>query len=356
MKRKNYKKYKRRKNYKTYKRRKTRKSVLKRIFGKINTFASLICIGIFVGVLGIILIGNHENKIESNNEYYGMNDKNKYVISEITNALNKNELQTISHLASQLKGRDISESIWNIILWEEENIKYDYPGKHRIGPYVKYPSDTLESSKGICIDYAVLTAGLLLDMGYEPYIILIDEKHDSGHAFCAVNISGTLYALDQHAPIYDINTHIHHLMLNHTISPIFEIHYFKLWIENDDIKYKYGKLYYNNPNNVLTRSDKEKISKDIMNYFISKYPNLKPDKTISNMEHEKYLPKGYSSGLYIYMPFDALYPAFGKYYGAWLDRCFTKEDELRTPINFRKYNRIWVKVDNKRIWVYLAKK
>ena len=40
-------------------------------------------------------------------------------------ALSSSELSKIEYLATELKGKDIRESAWNILLWEEDNIEYD---------------------------------------------------------------------------------------------------------------------------------------------------------------------------------------------------------------------------------------
>jgi len=41
-------------------------------------------------------------------------------------ALRPEELEKVSDLADNLKGASISESVWNVLAWEDENIDYDW--------------------------------------------------------------------------------------------------------------------------------------------------------------------------------------------------------------------------------------
>ncbi len=290
----------------------------------------------------------------------------------LINSLNNNELKAIQPLANQLKGGNIYDSMWNIIFWEEDNIQYNYYRTSETysskEDWVQEPTQTISYRSGVCIDYAVLTAGLLLDMGYEPYIFILDDvRSPSGHAFCVLNISGKLYAMDQHAPITDVDNHICNLVSEGVIIPK-EIKYYKFWIKDGKLECKEGNYVYNINHNELPLEDKRKISNAILNYMTSKYPNLKPDSNINNMESMRYLPKGYSYGIYAYQEYNCtLHPEFGKYYGEWLDRRFsghlslTEKNEGKSyePIEFDKYRRIWVKVEDNggsgKFWIYLAK-
>lgn len=104
-------------------------------------------------------------------------------------ALDPKNLSNISDLATKLKGSDIKESSWNILKWEEENIEYDFEKAELPPPMIRIhstgrievvqgeenvfqlPSETISRRKGICGDYALLTASLLLKMDYRPIYI-----------------------------------------------------------------------------------------------------------------------------------------------------------------------------------------
>ena len=55
-------------------------------------------------------------------------------------ALSNSELSKIQDLAMKLKGKTIEESAWNILEWEDKNIKYDYTKANITAPiiYIEY--------------------------------------------------------------------------------------------------------------------------------------------------------------------------------------------------------------------------
>ncbi|WP_456416686.1 transglutaminase-like domain-containing protein [Methanocaldococcus sp.] len=290
---------------------------------------------------------------------------------ELYSKLNEDEIINLQAWAYHFQGKDMYETIWNIIFWQEDNIGYNYNKMFSYNQYIQSPTETYQKHSGVCIDYALLTACLLLGLHKDAYIFVIDSKnpYTGGHAFCAVNISGRFYAIDQHAPITDVDSHIKEFIKEHPDLDPSKIRVYHFYIPKDKVYEVHAEMFkwqYHPINKKLTPEEKKKIEEDILNYFSKKY-NLMPNPKINNMEKMKYLPSGFEEGIYVYQPYECnLYPEFGEQYGRWLDRRFTGhltlteklEGKSYKPINFKKYKYIWVKVDDKggygRIYVYLA--
>ncbi|MEM2617125.1 MAG: transglutaminase-like domain-containing protein [Thermofilaceae archaeon] len=135
----------------------------------------------------------------------------------IKSALSKFFRAEISHIASRLKGGSLEETVWNVLKWIYENIKYDYEKANKTDTYVYSPSETVKFSNGICTDYSLLTAALLLEAGVnEVYILELYPSipiicGSSGHATVAVVINGRTYVLDQVLPPLRYEEYLHYL-------------------------------------------------------------------------------------------------------------------------------------------------
>ena len=232
-------------------------------------------------------------------------------------ALNDENLSKISNLAGNLKGSNIQESIWNILKWEEENIEYDLHKANIPQPILSIwntgkievvqgedntfqtPYETIQRKKGICGDYALLSAGLLLKMGYSPvYILNIEFQNDPvEHTVAGMIINGWFFILDQFPPAMDSGTFYRHwkdeegeIIKDLTLYEInrkakFEIVKYKMSIEDfKNIDYEY------------TYDDLEVISSYLMKTFKDNFPNLIIDERISSLDKSTYLPKGYKGG------------------------------------------------------------
>ncbi|XRP97782.1 transglutaminase-like domain-containing protein (plasmid) [Methanocaldococcus sp. 16A] len=301
---------------------------------------------------------------------------------EMYSKLNEDEIISLQSWAYHFQGKDIYETIWNIIFWQEDNIAYDYYGTSLVPNMImisidkkdreiQSPTETYSKKSGVCIDYALLTACLLLGLHEDAYIFVIDNKNPElpGHAFCAVNISGRFYAIDQHAPITDVDSHIKEFLKEHPDLDPSKIRVYHFYIPEDKVYEVHAKMFkwqYHPINKKLTPEEKKKIENAILNYFSKKY-HLIPNAKINNMEKMKYLPSGFEKGMSVYQPYECnLYPEFGEQYARWLDRRLTGhltlteklKGEKIDKINFEDWRYIWVKIDDKggygRIYVYLA--
>ncbi|WP_457611830.1 transglutaminase-like domain-containing protein [Methanocaldococcus sp.] len=275
----------------------------------------------------------------------------KIILDKIT----PSQVEEVKDLAMQLKGKNDYETIWNIVAWEEKNIKYDWEKFNRwkkhdfitgnIEDEIQKPVDTWTSGYGVCIDYALLTSALLLSLGKECYIFDIDGV-DGGHAFAAYKIGNIYFAMDQKLPVTDVYSDI--ILFSKTywnLNPS-STKVYKIWMENGKVKVK--EIPFSSiPHNYPPINSNIEIANDIIDYFSKKY-GLKKDSRINNMEHMKYLPTGYKSGKYWIQEVNVnMYPQFGEKWGEWLDN--------RLDENFNKWRYVWAKVEDKKIYLYLAK-
>ena len=133
------------------------------------------------------------------------------------NILTPKEIEKVKSLSYKLKGKDKKSTIENIAKWVANNIKYDYDkckkiesGKFSWDEY-NTPSETVNTKKGVCLDYATLTSALLLNNNITPYILDIDLYNtssleiSSGHASVAVKINNTYFVIDQQPYLIPIN-------------------------------------------------------------------------------------------------------------------------------------------------------
>ncbi len=142
----------------------------------------------------------------------------------LNHTLSFEEISKVRHLALQLKGKNCVETAWRILEWIDENISYDYEKALLPPPVIEYrgsdvrvvsggermyqtPLETIMRKKGICGDYAILTAALLLASNCTAYIFNISfAGDDENHVTAAVKFD-TYYVLDQHLPPLDLGSY-----------------------------------------------------------------------------------------------------------------------------------------------------
>jgi len=287
-------------------------------------------------------------------------------------ALSSSELLKIQDLAMKLKGKTIEESAWNILEWEDKNIEYDYLKANippptiyytkdpnydvitdvevicSISDYYQTPYETIKKGKGVCRDYAILTAGLLLAMNYSPvYVLDINyENKETGHVATAIKIDNQYFILDQHLPVWDLGRYYYSqiekgdYIKNATIYEISKgkdfAHVKKIGTLTADefIREKY----------TITPNDLRKIKIDLLD-MLEKKLHLRRDATIQDLDQRTYLPSGYSYGkiwtLYYVQSF--YHPKFHEMFIKYVFKNILKNNNIVTDIN--KCNRFWVKVD-----------
>lgn len=283
----------------------------------------------------------------------GINDPVKEAFERYLNE--PRETAVLENLSSKLKGRDLVESTWNILLWEDEHVSYDYG---RTEPQFRPPSEVIRSGKGICGDYSLLTAGLLLAMNYSPVYVLAIEFNDSdvGHLTAAIKVEDEYLVADQHPPLMDLAAYYRHWAVygaNVTGKRLHIDHadLYGVYSENGRVEVRYlGTL---SPADFLSEDynmsyeDVRKLEWSIVSLIREKYPSLKPNPVLEGSEKADSPPRGYRS----VSIFEGVFPAYADYYlpqthGEFsrliVDTILTKDD-LRGALE--RSDSFWVKVE-----------
>ncbi|BAA29763.1 transglutaminase-like domain-containing protein [Pyrococcus horikoshii] len=130
--------------------------------------------------------------------------------SNITQAMScyiPEDFEILKGVAEEIPGGTIEWKIWNILEWEEDHLSYD---NNKGSDIILKPSEFIKVGEGVCTDYAVLTAGLLLASNISPvYLMIFHFMEDPTlHAAVAVNISGKLFILDQRLPPKNLDSYL----------------------------------------------------------------------------------------------------------------------------------------------------
>ncbi|ALM75332.1 transglutaminase-like domain-containing protein [Thermococcus barophilus] len=242
----------------------------------------------------------------------------RYILERaIPCALNKEELAKIKPLAEQLKGDSLQQSAWNILEWEKEHIQYDWKKASLPAPEIEVysngsfkvvkgknntvqtPYETIMKGKGICTDYAILTAGLLLDMNYSPvYIFSINfTNSDTGHAAAVIEIEGWYFVLDQHPPVMDLGAYYRYWKEKGKIISNATIYEIKLVNGSAEVKSLgiVSGIEFLKQDYKFTNADAQAIFGSLTSIILKKFPNLRLDEKLQSLS-QGILPEGYSEG------------------------------------------------------------
>lgn len=304
-------------------------------------------------------------------------------------ALAQSEISKIKDLALELKGKDIKESAWNIVEWEDKNIKYDWQKAALPMPEIVYyrvngiitdvkvvegqnniyqtPYETIQRGKGVCRDYAILTAGLLLAMGYSPVYIFHVEFEGSmrNHTAAGINIHGNYFVIDQHPPVMDLGTYYMHwkyyTTTNRSIIKKIDIYEVKPGKDLAEVRFvetlsgdELRRYDY-----TLKTSDLDRIRLDLAKMLESSF-NLIKDPNIRDID-KTYLPRGYVKGItwtwnlpnYV----DHYNLEFHEEFVKFIYKRIIKDDRVVRDLNY--YNHFYLKIErdgnNLKIILNLAK-
>ncbi|ACS89803.1 MULTISPECIES: transglutaminase-like domain-containing protein [Thermococcus] len=244
---------------------------------------------------------------------------------------------------------------WAILEWIDENIQYNYTkldlieemvynwstlSGHERELYKKLTrlqaaNDTIYRKSGICGDYAILTAALLLESNISPvYMLDINYKDkEVGHNTVAIKIDSEYFVLDQHLPMKPIgnyywdslraemgeiaNVTFYIIKLDENGEPII----YSNWIWTG--KFMKKKAY------TMTEKDIDFIIELTKQKFLELYPDYREDERLkqnaetqlksiksTNETTKMSLPSGFTKGwtLWRYYEYFALYyhPAIGE--------------------------------------------
>lgn len=167
----------------------------------------------------------HSNPFSSDTDGDGLDDHYEVEIGTLVNfnwqysysleafksGLSKVEREKVSFL--QFEGSDFDKVI-QIAEWVGKNIQYDYEreklvmGRDLNTRKVKPPIETIKDGKGICTDYTILTAAILLNNGFdEVYIVNVFKDSFVGHTAVGVSINNTILVIDQGPPLITLNAY-----------------------------------------------------------------------------------------------------------------------------------------------------
>ncbi len=269
-------------------------------------------------------------------------------------------MEGLQPLATQLKKDTLEESAWNVLEWEDKRISYDYSKTLAPSTAIQTPLETIERGKGVCVDYALLTAALLVKMGYSPpvYVFDIDFSNDPiGHVVTAIKVNDKYFMLDQHPPVMDLGTYwkdwaywrnqnSNGLEKNLIISKaaVYEIKKTSQGITVNSV----GTLTaedFKQDDYVFTQADIQHIVSDLKQVLLENYPNLHLNTQIANLDSSRYLPPGYSDGSTWHMEF----PHFGEYYNPTFHKEFVDYlyghiiDSPELKEDLESYQYVWIK-------------
>jgi len=266
----------------------------------------------------------------------------------IKSALNNVYLKEVTGLARQLDGGSYVDKVWNVLRWVDENIEYDYSKASDIqNVTVQTPFETAKTGKGICTDYSILTAALLLDLDVNPVYIL-DIKYENrevGHATAAVKIDGEYFVLDQHLPPIHLGAYYYtSLMDGDVISnvTVYEVlrggvmevraieEYKGSQIRN--MLYRAGDEDLKNIRDVISkkfRAEKSWFREDVRLRSIAE---KELECRISDKTCPKYLPYGFSKGitLTVYKPVYYYHPTLLDKFAEMVVQKFNDVDEYNS--------------------------
>ncbi len=287
-------------------------------------------------------------------------------------ALNESNVDKVRSLAEKLRGKTVQDSVWNVLAWEEKNLKYNW-SKATLNPTVieyvwnngvesvkivrrgiwyQTPAETLEKRNGICGDYAILTSALLADMNVTPYPIVVNFTSGTGHAAVLVRIGGWYFVLDQHLPPMDFGAYYrewkYYRRATFGSKTIKEIHVYLVKPESGKAKVvDEGKI---TPEDMFKQDydikaqDLRALSYSLMQDF--KKVGLMPDPALKNLKPGSYLPEGYTSGRFWTFTFphyaDYYNPVFFRQYSSYFFShiyCGSAKEDAESC------NRVWVSAD-----------
>jgi hypothetical protein len=265
----------------------------------------------------------------------------------LKSALSSFYRKRVSWLAKSLRGASDAETVWKVIDWIDSNIEYDYVKASLAFPTVNSPDETLQLRRGICVDYSLLTASLLLEAGIrEVYVLDVDVNWRGlleGHASVAVIVNGGTYVLDQHIPPIRFKQYLSEVK---KIEKIYKI------TLNEKGEPKVEIVTLNMLPDGNTEVDTQQLTNTIFQILKELNPSLGWDNGLSTCTYYAsyniscYLPSNYKSGICYRWNLPSKY--LGRdFLFLFLKKEITRVDILNTIINdLRFYNKAYVDTKN----------
>ena len=224
-------------------------------------------------------------------------------------------LAPVKHLSLPLKGNTTSDTAWNVLKWVEENVEYNNTKALVREREIQSPIETVNKRDGICTDYALLTASLLLNLDIKPVYLLdiklYNDNKSGGHAAVAVKLNGDYFILDQHLPVMHIASNYYKNLYN--CEEIQRIDFYEVTLSGEKVNVSkkeslYGYQLRDKLYQVMER-DIERIESITAGIIKQKSPILSEDTRLRGCTEEAlncsledkeecwtYLPAGFSDG------------------------------------------------------------
>ncbi len=154
----------------------------------------------------------------------------KYIVESYL--LTPKDIVKVKPLSNKLLAHNKLDTANNIARWVAYNIKYDHNKCKEIEEkkfnWYEYnkPIKTVNTKKGVCLDYATLTSALLLNDNITPYILDMalynptSMKISDYHAVVAVKLNNNYYIIDQMPKLIPINEYVSISIDNQKIAKI----------------------------------------------------------------------------------------------------------------------------------------
>lgn len=114
----------------------------------------------------------------------------------------------VMHFVKRWPRTSGADAVWYLLKWLDENAHYDDAKTNN--PYIGVmdPLQFFVKSTGVCSDYAVFSATVLLASGFDHVYVLRFDTERGGHAVATVEIGGALYVVDQHLPPWEWDDYV----------------------------------------------------------------------------------------------------------------------------------------------------
>ena len=247
-------------------------------------------------------------------------------------------LAPVEHFSLPLKGNTTSDTVWNVLKWVHENIEYNKTKALVREREIQSPIETVNKRDGICTDYALLTASLLLNLDIKTVYLLdiklYNDNKSGGHAAVAVKLNGDYFILDQHLPLMHVASYYYKKQYN--CEEIQRIDFYEISgsCEKVNVKEKESIYGYQLRDKLphVTEGDIKRIENIAAEIIKQKYPSLNEDTRLRNCTEEElnciledkeceiYLPPSFSEGIFYrssiptYMYNSAIYAKLVEWY------------------------------------------
>ncbi len=154
------------------------------------------------------------------------------IYDAIVNGIDNTTVETLARKIYGGKPPDMATAVWELLEWLESNTEYDYV--KAAAPYsdVMTPTEFYEKRSGVCVDYAVFTATVLLGAGAGKAYIITMDTIEGLHASAAIRINNYMIMVDQVIPPMDWDDYVDFV----GVKPGKPMRIYTIWLENGAVQ------------------------------------------------------------------------------------------------------------------------